>query len=179
MMAIKRYLLCVRWQAYRTQTLLEISRPYRRHVADSRIRKLLLAGHRRSKKCEITVVWDVIPCSLVEAYQHFGGRIEFLYPNEGYSKSIRNVVCLSRLTALSPSLSRLSRKCGSLVVSQKGSRGSPVSVATGYGLDDRGAGVRVPLGSRISSSPRRSDRFWGHTVSYPMVSAGKAAVASS
>jgi hypothetical protein len=28
-------------------------------------------------------------------------------------------------------------------------------------LDDRGVGVRVPIGSRIFSSPRRPDRFWG------------------
>jgi hypothetical protein len=36
-----------------------------------------------------------------------------------------------------------------------------VLIATGYGLDDRGVGVRVPVGSRIFSSPRRSDRLWG------------------
>jgi hypothetical protein len=34
-------------------------------------------------------------------------------------------------------------------------------IATGYGLDDRGVGVRVPVGSRIFSSPRRPDRLWG------------------
>jgi hypothetical protein len=38
------------------------------------------------------------------------------------------------------------------------SRGIVVDIATGYGLDDRGVGGRVPVGSR---SPRRSDRFWG------------------
>jgi hypothetical protein len=31
--------------------------------------------------------------------------------------------------------------------------------STGYGLDDRGVGVRVPAGSRIFSSPRRSERL--------------------
>jgi hypothetical protein len=41
------------------------------------------------------------------------------------------------------------------------SRGSAVGIATGYGLDDRGVGVRVPVGSRIFSSPRRPDRLWG------------------
>jgi hypothetical protein len=30
---------------------------------------------------------------------------------------------------------------------------------TGYGLDDRGVGVRVPVGSRIFSSPRRPERL--------------------
>jgi hypothetical protein len=38
------------------------------------------------------------------------------------------------------------------------SRGS--AVGTGYGLDVRGVGVRVPVGSRIFSSPRRPDQFW-------------------
>jgi hypothetical protein len=41
------------------------------------------------------------------------------------------------------------------------SRDSLVGTATGYGLDDRGVAVRVPVGSRIFSSPRRPDRFWG------------------
>jgi hypothetical protein len=38
---------------------------------------------------------------------------------------------------------------------------SVVGIATGYGLDDRGVGVRVPVGSRIFSSPRRPDGLWG------------------
>jgi hypothetical protein len=37
------------------------------------------------------------------------------------------------------------------------SRDSVVGIATGYGLDHRGFGVRVPVGSRILSSPRRLD----------------------
>jgi hypothetical protein len=41
------------------------------------------------------------------------------------------------------------------------SRDSAVGIATGYELDDRGVGVRVPVGSRIFSSPRCRDRFWG------------------
>jgi hypothetical protein len=36
-----------------------------------------------------------------------------------------------------------------------------VGIAAGYGLDDRGVGVRVPVGSRIFSSPRCLDRLWG------------------
>jgi hypothetical protein len=35
--------------------------------------------------------------------------------------------------------------------------GSAVGIATGYGLDDRGVGVLVP----IFSSPRLPCRFWG------------------
>jgi hypothetical protein len=41
------------------------------------------------------------------------------------------------------------------------SRDSAVGIATGYGLDDRGVAVRVPVGSRMFSSPRRPDRLWG------------------
>jgi hypothetical protein len=41
------------------------------------------------------------------------------------------------------------------------SRDSSVGIATGYWLDDRGVGFRVPVGSRIFSSPRRPARFWG------------------
>jgi glutamine synthetase len=41
------------------------------------------------------------------------------------------------------------------------SRDSVVGTATSYGLGDRGVGVRVPVGSRISSSPLRPDRLWG------------------
>jgi hypothetical protein len=33
-------------------------------------------------------------------------------------------------------------------------RDSSVGIATGYGLDDRGVGIRVPVGSRIFSSPQ-------------------------
>jgi hypothetical protein len=36
-----------------------------------------------------------------------------------------------------------------------------VGIATGYGLDDGGIGVQVPVGSRIFFSPSRADRLWG------------------
>jgi hypothetical protein len=38
---------------------------------------------------------------------------------------------------------------------------SAAGIATGYELDDRGVRVRVPVGLRIFSSPRRPDRLWG------------------
>jgi hypothetical protein len=41
------------------------------------------------------------------------------------------------------------------------SRVNAVGIATGYGLDDRGIGVRVPAGLGIFSSLRRPDRLWG------------------
>jgi hypothetical protein len=40
---------------------------------------------------------------------------------------------------------------------------SAVGIETGHGLDDRGIGFRVPVGSKILSSPRRPDRLWGST----------------
>jgi hypothetical protein len=42
----------------------------------------------------------------------------------------------------------------------KRSRDSVVGIVTGYGLDDRGVGVRVPVVPRIFSSPHRPDLFW-------------------
>jgi hypothetical protein len=36
---------------------------------------------------------------------------------------------------------------------------SVVSIATGYGLEYRGVGVRVPVGSRIFSSPHHPDQL--------------------
>jgi hypothetical protein len=38
---------------------------------------------------------------------------------------------------------------------------SAVGIATGYGLDDQGVGVRVPVGARIFISPCRPDRLFG------------------
>jgi hypothetical protein len=38
---------------------------------------------------------------------------------------------------------------------------SIVGIVTSYGPDDRRVRVRVPVGSRIFSSPRRPDWLWG------------------
>jgi hypothetical protein len=40
------------------------------------------------------------------------------------------------------------------------SRDSAVGIATGYGLDDVGVAVRVPVDSRMFSSPLRRDWLW-------------------
>jgi hypothetical protein len=47
------------------------------------------------------------------------------------------------------------------------SHGSVVIIATAYGLDDRGLGVRATVGSRILISPYRP-----HAASYPMGTGG-------
>jgi hypothetical protein len=62
------------------------------------------------------------------------------------------------------------------------SRDSIVGIATGYGLDDLGVGVRVPVGSKSFCSPRRPHRLWGplsllstgHRGSFPGVKAAGA-----
>jgi hypothetical protein len=38
---------------------------------------------------------------------------------------------------------------------------SAVSIATGYGLDDQGVGVQVPVGTRIFTFSCPSDWLWG------------------
>jgi hypothetical protein len=66
------------------------------------------------------------------------------------------------------------RKFNAFIPSNKGSRGSPVGIATGYGLDDRGVG---------SSSPGMAKNFLHavqtgsgvHTTSHSMGTVGKAA----
>jgi hypothetical protein len=40
-------------------------------------------------------------------------------------------------------------------------RDNAVGLATGYGLDDRGIGVLVQVESRIFSSSRHANQFWG------------------
>jgi hypothetical protein len=41
------------------------------------------------------------------------------------------------------------------------SRDSSVGIATGYGWTTRGAGVRVPVWTKMFTSPYRPDRLWG------------------
>jgi hypothetical protein len=41
------------------------------------------------------------------------------------------------------------------------SRDSVVNIAASYWMDDRGVGVRVPVGANIFTSTCRSDRLWG------------------
>jgi hypothetical protein len=52
------------------------------------------------------------------------------------------------------------------------SRDSSVGIATVYGLDDRGVGVRVPVGSRISLLHVVQTGSGAHPASYPMGTGG-------
>jgi hypothetical protein len=49
---------------------------------------------------------------------------------------------------------------------------SAVRIAPGYRLDDRGVRIRVPVRSRIFSSPRRPDLFRGAPNTYPVGTEG-------
>jgi hypothetical protein len=46
-------------------------------------------------------------------------------------------------------------------IHQYQSRDGSVGIATGYGLDDQGVGIPVPVGVRVFTSPCRRDRLWG------------------
>jgi hypothetical protein len=48
------------------------------------------------------------------------------------------------------------------------SRGSAVGIATAYGLEDRGVGVRVPVGSEFSLLHIVQTGSWADPGSYPM-----------
>jgi hypothetical protein len=50
------------------------------------------------------------------------------------------------------------------IILRRRSRDSAVGIATGYGLDGRWVGVRVPVGARTVSSPLCPDRFWGPPI---------------
>jgi hypothetical protein len=52
------------------------------------------------------------------------------------------------------------------------SRDSAVGIATGYGLDDRGFGVRVSVGSKIFSFLVVQTGSGAHPASYPMGTRG-------
>jgi hypothetical protein len=85
--------------------------------------------------------------------------------------SMRNDICFCRLSCVKLSLwqwgkiivcrCRMLRRIFGTGRKVKRSRSSVVGIATGYGLDDWGVEVRVPVGSRIFSSPNRPDRLWG------------------
>jgi hypothetical protein len=51
-------------------------------------------------------------------------------------------------------------------------RDSVVGIATGYGLDDRGVGVRVPLGQDFSAIHVVQTDFKAHLAYNPMDTAG-------
>jgi hypothetical protein len=67
--------------------------------------------------------------------------------------SLFNLVFKRKSSVIIILLSCLPQRCES--------RDSISGTSIDYGLDDRGVGVRVPVESRIVSSPRLADRLWG------------------
>jgi hypothetical protein len=65
---------------------------------------------------------------------------------------------VTRMYLLSSPGSKIKRTKIYVFVMQSVSRDSAVNIATGYALDDRLVGVRVPVGSRIFTSPCSPDR---------------------
>jgi hypothetical protein len=53
-----------------------------------------------------------------------------------------------------------------------GSRDSVFGIAAGYGLDDRGVGVRVLVGSEFSLLHVVQTGSWVHPASYPIGTGG-------
>jgi hypothetical protein len=83
-------------------------------------------------------------------------ELDWLFPKETHW--IHREVC-TRLEPPGGSKAQPSQKDP-----EEESRDNSVGIATGYGLDDRGTGVRVAVDARIFSSPRRPDRFWGPPI---------------
>jgi hypothetical protein len=91
----------------------------------------------------ILVLWILTPCNWVGEYRRHGGT-HWLNPSQ-YTYCRKAEKYNINLYVICPALL---------------SSDSSVVIATGYGLDDGGLGVRVLVGSRIFFSPRRSDRLW-------------------
>jgi hypothetical protein len=76
------------------------------------------------------------------------GAFVFILVSTWACSSTLNVICSSKISV------HFKRTIWHFIRS----RDSVVGIATSYGLDDRGVGVRVLVGSRIFSSPNRPDR---------------------
>jgi uncharacterized membrane protein YdcZ (DUF606 family) len=65
---------------------------------------------------------------------------------------------ISDYALVSKNLNRNPIHCKPKIINYKWSSGlCGAGIVTSYGLDDRGVGVRVPVGSRIFTSPNRPD----------------------
>jgi hypothetical protein len=69
-------------------------------------------------------------------------------------------------------LNRKEQTIISILKSGNGSRVSALGIATGYGLDDRGVGIQVPVGSGIFSSSVVQTGSGIHPASYPIGTGG-------
>jgi hypothetical protein len=97
--------------------------------------------------------------------------------NAVYSELLTTSLNKLQMYTLSPSWKSENYSSGKSMFSHTSyvlmqNRGSIVGIATGYGLDDQGVGVRAPVGARILSSPCRPDRPWSQLAFYPWLFPG-------
>jgi hypothetical protein len=134
-----------------------------------------------------TVFWNVTPCSPVEVHRPFGGTIVCLFTVEDVVSKKQAASC-TQLTAdppiriigtiCNPACSELCYRnltiyfmfciiaLTFLITCSRNYIRAYVlrrwcNSATGYGLDGRGFGVRIPIRVEFFSSPRHLDRLWG------------------
>jgi hypothetical protein len=133
-----------------------------------------------------SVFWDVTPCGSCDnrrfgrtcRFHHQGIRCQLLpcskltdyfHTDDGGKTFLRNVCSLNSHATSHPSRRHFSNSI-SFVTNHYMNRDISVgiaTVATGYGLDDRGIEFRAPARSRIFSSPHSPDGLRG-TSSHPL-----------
>jgi hypothetical protein len=83
------------------------------------------------------------------------------FSKQTYRYTLRtNSVLMTKAVCTSETSEHCPHPHGALIATCRG-RGGVVGIAIGYGLDDREVGVRVLVGPRIFSFPRRPDLLWG------------------
>jgi hypothetical protein len=96
-------------------------------------------------------------CSITERFSGKGMKLGVLFLSHSKTfESADSILSLQNKNVGSQILKTVNTK-----ITIIWSRDSAVGVATGYGLDGRGVGVRVPVYARLFFSPRCPDRFRG------------------
>jgi hypothetical protein len=88
------------------------------------------------------------------------------HPSETKGDNLNNIRCEAGRNFTNKKRKYLKNKINELATNKnvrevfRGIKRNRDSVVSGYWLDDQRVEVKVPVGSRISSSPRRPDRLW-------------------
>jgi hypothetical protein len=120
-----------------------------------------------------SIFWDITLCSPLKVNRHFGGtyrlHLQVQIHRARYQCEYRVLATwfhagiLLRLIWPWRWRRMFLQNVGSLstdYMALYGSQDSTAGIATGYGPDDWGVRVQVPVGSRIFSSPHRPDQLW-------------------